>query len=222
MEIMIKNPIMLYQSLLVFIAIALWVIIASAAIEQFRWHLKFSSGLLIHSGIIVISIASVATIIKSRNFSAILNAISFNKPACRYYLIAIVLALVIWIADFWLQLFFFLDDGKKDGLSLQTDINHFGVLSIVIASCLLAPIAEEILFRGILLKGLLEKSGPFTAIIISALLFAVIHFSSQDFISLFIAAFCYAFLTIKAQSILPAILAHLINNGVTIYYLITL
>lgn len=219
---MINPPITLYQSLLIFLGIALWVIIASAAIDYFRWHLKFSAGLLIHSGIIVISIASVSAIIKSRNFSAILNTISFKKTTWRYYLIAIILALVIWVADFWLQLFFFLDDGKKDGLSLQTEINHFGLLSIVIASCLLAPIAEEILFRGILLKGLLEKLTPFAAIIISALLFAAIHFSSQDFISLFVAAFGYAFLTIKAQSILPAILAHLINNGVTLYYLITL
>ncbi|MEE9336551.1 MAG: type II CAAX endopeptidase family protein [Methylococcaceae bacterium] len=219
---MIKNPFRLYQAILIFLGIAVWVVAASGAIEHFRWHLKFSSGLLIHSGIIIISLASIAVIIKSKNILTISRTINFKNTAWGYYLIAIVLAVIIWFADFWLQLFFFLDDGKKDGISLQTEINHFGILSIVIASCLLAPIAEEILFRGILLKGLLEKFNPFTAIIISALIFAAIHFSSEDFISLFVAAFGYALLTIKAQSILPAILAHMINNSVTIYYLMTL
>ncbi len=208
--------------MLIFLGIAIWVIVASGAIEHFRWHLKFSSGLLIHTGIILISLASVAVIINSNHTLTLLRAINFKQTAWGYYLIAIVLAMVIWFTDFWLQLFFFLDDGKKDGLSLQTEINHFGILSIVIASCLLAPIAEEIFFRGILLKGLQEKFKSFPAIIISALLFAAIHFSPKDFISLFVAAFGYALLTIKAQSILPAILAHTINNSLTIYFLMTL
>jgi membrane protease YdiL (CAAX protease family) len=216
-----KNPFRLYHAVLTFIGIALWVILAAGAIEYFQWHLVFASGLLIHSGIIIISIACTALVIKSRNLIAIFNVLNFKKSIWRYYLIAVVFAVVIWFADFWLQHFYFLDDGRKDGLALQAEIKQFGILSIVASSCLLAPIAEEILFRGILLKGLLEKVSPFVAILISSLLFAAIHFSTQDFISLFVAAFGYALLTVKSNSIQPALLAHFLNNSVTVYYLTT-
>lgn len=216
-----NNPFRLYHAVLTFISISLWVVLAVGAIEYFQWHVVFESGLLIHSGIIILSIGCAALVIKSRNLLVIFNALSFKKSTWRYYLLAIILATVIWLADFWLQHFFFLDDGGKEGLTLQAEIKQFGILSIVASSCLLAPIAEEILFRGILLKGLLEKVSPFTAILISSLLFAAIHFSTEGFISLFVAAFGYALLTVKANSIQPALLAHLFNNSVTVYYLTT-
>ncbi len=210
----------LSQALLIFILSTIWVILSAGAIEYFQWQMV--TGLLIHGGIIIIVTGCTAMIIRSLNISTFFKTLSLKKTAWQYYLIAIALALVIWLTDFWLQLFFFLDNGKTDGLTLKTEIKHFGIFNIVIASCFLAPVAEELLFRNVLLKGLLDRLNPLNAILISSLLFATIHFSTQDFISLFIAATGYSILTIKAQSIQPAILAHLINNSITVYYLSTL
>ncbi len=210
----------LSQALLIFLLSTAWVILTAGAIEYFQWQIV--SGLLIHGGIIIIAAVCTAMIIKSLNISVLFNRLSFKKANWTFYITAIALALIIWLADFWLQYFFFQDNGKTDGLALQKEINHFGAFSIVIASCFLAPVAEELLFRSILLKGLLTRINPLGAILISSLLFAGIHFSSQDFISLFVAAASYAILTIKSQSIQPAILAHLINNSMTVYYLSTL
>ncbi len=210
----------LSQALLIFLLSTAWVILTAGAIEYFQWQIV--SGLLIHGGIIFIAVVCTAMIIKSLNISALFSALSFKKAGWQYYFTAIALALIIWLADFWLQHFFFQDNGRTDGLALQKEIMHFGIFSIIIASCFLAPIAEELLFRSVLLKGLLARVNPLGAILISSLLFAGIHFSSQDFISLFIAAASYAVLTIKSQSIQPAILAHLINNSMTVYYLSTL
>ena len=207
----------LSQALLIFLLSTAWVIITVGAIEYFKWQVV--SGLLIHGGIIIIAVACTAMIIKSPNISALFNALSFKKADWQYFLTAIVFALIIWLADFWLQQFFFQDNGKTDGLALQNEIKHFGIFSIVIASCFLAPIAEELLFRSVLLKGLLARTNPFEALLISSLLFAGIHFSSQDFISLFTAAAGYGVLTIKSQSIQPAVLAHIINNCITVYFL---
>lgn len=207
----------LLQAILIFLLSTAWVILTVGTIEYFQWQIV--SGLLIHGGIIIIAVIGTAMIIKSLNISALFNALSFKKADWQYYLTAIALALIIWLADFWLQHFFFQDNGKTDDLALQKEIKHFGTFSIVIASCFLAPVAEELLFRSILLKGLLTKINPLGAMLISSLLFAGIHFSSQDFISLFVAAASYSILTIKSQSIQPAVLAHLINNSITIYYL---
>ncbi len=210
----------LSQALLIFLLSTAWVILTAGAIEYFQWQIV--SGLLIHGGIIIIAVVGTAIIIKSLNISALFNKLSFKKANWKFYITAIALALIIWLADFWLQQFFFQDNGKTDALALQKEIKHFGILSIIIASCFLAPIAEELLFRSVLLKGLLARTNPLGAILISSLLFAGIHFSTQDFISLFIAAASYAVLTLKSQSIQPAVLAHLINNSMTVYYLSTL
>lgn len=132
------------------------------------------------------------------------------------------MAIFVWVADFWLQQFFFLENGKDDALALQIEIKNFGSINVVLAICILAPIAEETLFRGILLKGLLDKISPLASILISSFIFAGIHFSINDFLTLFIVATGYALLTHKSQSIWPAIFGHFLNNSVTVYYLSTL
>ncbi len=200
----------------------MWVIIAAGAIEYFQWYTSFTPGLLIHAGIFIICLGCTAYIVKSFKIPVLFRTLNFKQANWQYYLIALVMAAIIWIADFWLQLFFFQEDGKADGLVIQTDIKSFGSISIIFAICLLAPIAEETLFRGILLKGLVNSISPLGSILISAMIFAAIHFSPNDFLTLFIAATGYAILTFKAQSIWPAIFAHVINNSVTVYYLSTL
>lgn len=212
----------LYHSLLIFLLVSLWVILAAGAIEYFQLDSTFTPGLLIHSGIILICLGGTAYIINSLNLSTLFKALTFTKAKWQYYFIALAMAAFIWVADYWFQLFIFLENGKDDGLAMQTDIKHFGSISVIFAICLLAPIAEETLFRGILLKGLVNSISPLGSILISALIFAAIHFSPNDFITLFIAATGYAILTFKAQSIWPAIFAHIINNSVTVFYLSTL
>jgi uncharacterized protein len=50
------------------------------------------------------------------------------------------------------------------------------VILFVIGAVILAPIVEELLFRGVLLRSLLRKLPPATAILISAVVFALVHY----------------------------------------------
>ena len=45
----------------------------------------------------------------------------------------------------------------------------------VVAVLVVAPIGEELLFRGALLRALLRRTGPATAIFVAALAFALVH-----------------------------------------------
>ncbi len=217
---MINKSYRLFQALFVFFSVILWVFFILGVIEYFRWQVF--PGIFIHVGIVIIALVHAVFIIGFVNIEALANLLFLKKTSWRYYLVAVLWAFFIWVADFWIQIFYFLDNGKIDSLALQSEMKKFGAFNVVVASCLLAPVAEEILFRGILLRGLLEKLNPIGAILISSLVFAGIHFSIQDFLSLLLVSIGYGFLTIKAKSILPPILAHLINNSVTIYYFSTL
>ncbi len=84
----------------------------------------------------------------------------------------------------------------------------------VIYGVVLAPIVEEILFRGFVLKSL-ERFGSMLAIVFSALLFAMMHLNLAQFPVALLSGLVLGYLTVKTRSILPAITAHLVNNALT-------
>lgn len=87
--------------------------------------------------------------------------------------------------------------------------------------CVLAPIIEEILMRGVVLGGLKNTCGIIGALLISAILFSILHFNMVQTLSAFICGIVLGLLYIKTGSILCCIIAHcgynLISYVVMIY-----
>jgi len=77
-----------------------------------------------------------------------------------------------------------------------------------------APICEEVFFRGFVFAGLLRGMAPVWAIVFSSLIFAVAHFDVGSFVVLFIIGLALAFLRWRTKSIWPGILLHMLNNGI--------
>lgn len=83
----------------------------------------------------------------------------------------------------------------------------------ILYAVFVAPIFEEILFRGFILKGFLKNYNKFTAIIVSSLLFALLHLNLSTIIITFISGIFFSYLYIKTKSIIPCIFAHFLSNG---------
>lgn len=81
---------------------------------------------------------------------------------------------------------------------------------------LIAPIAEETFFRGLVYPYLRNKFGVKLGYFISALVFGVMHQNAWAFLGIFLAGFGLAYLFEKSGSLLTCILAHMVWNGVTI------
>lgn len=90
--------------------------------------------------------------------------------------------------------------------AFKTDI--FSMINIVVA----APIFEEILCRGIVLRGLLKNYAPYKAIIISALFFAAIHLNPWQALPAFFGGLFIGWLYYKTHSVIPGMIAHSIIN----------
>lgn len=88
--------------------------------------------------------------------------------------------------------------------------NPFGILSIT----LLAPVLEELLFRGAIQKGLLLRYKPWTAILTSSLLFGVVHLNPAQIPFAFILGLMFGWLYYRTGSLLPGIVGHVLNNTV--------
>ncbi|RKS95161.1 hypothetical protein BC952_0812 [Flavobacterium limicola] len=94
----------------------------------------------------------------------------------------------------------FLDDGSTTGV--------YSFITIVIA----APILEELIFRGFILNGLLKSYSPLKAIIISSLLFGLVHLNPWQFIGASIGGILSGWVYFKTNKITLPIIIHMTNN----------
>ena len=95
-----------------------------------------------------------------------------------------------------------------------------GVLSfrdfagIFVAAAVIAPVVEELLFRGVLYPYLRARTGVPAAVVGSAALFAVVHGYVILMPVLFVTGVALALVRERYESILPAIALHAMNNAV--------
>ena len=80
---------------------------------------------------------------------------------------------------------------------------------------LLAPLVEELVFRGAVLKALLRwKQNPWVGIAISALLFALIHMNPAQMPHAFLIGLLLGWMYYRTDSIVPGVVYHWVNNTV--------
>lgn len=99
------------------------------------------------------------------------------------------------------------------------DMSHsvWGILSIVVA----APVLEETLFRGAIEGHLLTlwKSKPWAAILVSALVFGIIHMNPAQVFYASLIGIVLGWLRWRTDSIVPGILGHMLNNGLAVIFM---
>ena len=80
---------------------------------------------------------------------------------------------------------------------------------------LLAPLAEELVFRGAILRSLLKwNSRPWVAILISAVLFSAAHMNPAQMPHTFLVGLLLGWLYYRTDSIIPGVVYHWVNNTV--------
>lgn len=80
----------------------------------------------------------------------------------------------------------------------------------------LPAICEEFLHRGVLLQGI-RSIGYKKAIVISGLLFGLIHFAITQTLYATVIGILLGFVAIASKSIIPAIIIHFTNNTISLY-----
>ena len=88
--------------------------------------------------------------------------------------------------------------------------NPLGILSIT----LLGPVLEELLFRGAIQGDLQRQMSPWKAIIVSSLLFGVVHMNPAQIPFAFLLGMLFGWLYYRTGSLLPGIVGHVLNNSV--------
>ena len=80
---------------------------------------------------------------------------------------------------------------------------------------LFAPLTEELVFRGAILKALLQwKPNPWVGIVISALLFALVHMNPAQMPHAVLVGLLLGWMYYRTDSIIPGVVYHWVNNTV--------
>ena len=94
-------------------------------------------------------------------------------------------------------------------LHARTSLDWLRVIGMVV---LLVPFGEEVLFRGLFLRGFLLRYGRRRALIYSALLFAIVHFNPWALPAIFGMGWLLGWLLLRSGSLWPAFIAHAAFN----------
>ena len=97
-------------------------------------------------------------------------------------------------------------------LELLNNMGANGGWSVLMLA-VLAPVMEEVLFRGILLEAVREKYSSGRAIVVSALMFGVIHIIPQQVVNAFVIGLILGFIYVRTNSLWPVIIIHALNNA---------
>lgn len=92
----------------------------------------------------------------------------------------------------------------------------YDLILYAIYTLILAPVAEEIAFRGAALSRLRNSFGPYISALLSAILFAAYHMSLAQFPYTFVLGFCLAIVAQRGGNIICCILLHALNNLLTL------
>jgi membrane protease YdiL (CAAX protease family) len=77
-----------------------------------------------------------------------------------------------------------------------------------------APITEEVFFRGFILAALIRPLGALRAALVTSLVFAAAHVDPGTVVPIFVLGMLMAWLYLRTKSLVPAILAHMLQNTI--------
>ena len=126
---------------------------------------------------------------------------------------------IIFLLAFWVGLFQFIPMTTLENFMNLPDYmeqdfadlahNPIGILVL----CIIAPIAEEYLFRGLMMRKMLRWNiSPWYAIIGSSIMFGLIHINPAQIPGAIIIGIVMAWMCYRTKSLIPGIIIHITNN----------
>ena len=165
-------------------------------------------------------------------FSSVITLVIFLKtkwtPLTRGYLLSKPWGTLLWVALFSLGTIIPLSF-LYEQLGIEMDENTQQIITSMmkepwgyVAVGILAPLAEEVVFRGAILRtllGIMSKKNHWVAILISAAIFGVVHANLAQFVNALLMGLLLGWMYYRTGSLVPGILLHWINN--TMAYVLT-
>lgn len=134
------------------------------------------------------------------------SSVSYKRSIFRYIIIALFLQQLASIIYIFAETFF------TETVESSQEVSTSGKIIVeMLYGCIAAPITEELVFRGLMLKNLSKVSQGF-GIFMSAFLFGLFHGNIFQFITGFLCGIIFGYVVVKYNSLTPAIILHMVVN----------
>lgn len=92
----------------------------------------------------------------------------------------------------------------------------YGFMGAFLKVAVVAPIIEELIFRGLIFNGFRKNYNGFVAVFMSALLFSLFHLNPWQMPATFVLGLLLGWLMLRTNNIFVAIIGHSINNALVL------
>lgn len=147
----------------------------------------------------------------------LVNTLSLRLPSARHLAAAVLLGLSLWVPAHELTVaqegLFFSEEQFKQLEPLAQALGELPGVTLFLYLALIPALCEEFFFRGFLLGGLASGKRRWSAILITAVIFGAFHFVLFKFAVTTVLGVVLGLLCWQSRSLWPAVLAHLLHNG---------
>jgi uncharacterized protein len=148
---------------------------------------------------------------------ASIHEVVHDQDITRWFPSLILLALVMntfTLTIFWYQLYLIDSIYLIEFPAPPLAVGSLYLIITMILSTVTGPIAEEFIFRGLLLNRLIKKTNMWGGILISSVLFSVSHMDFDILIGTFLFGIIASLLYLKTKNLMVPILLHMLHNSI--------
>lgn len=213
-----------YTNLIYFVVVIGFVIIricANLGLFQFMGaYGSYYMSLITQIGLIFLLPLILFKILNKSTVKNTFKFFSYKKVSFKTIILSIILGAVVFFLNVYVSNFFnsiiALFGYKHTPATSALPATWWVLLLNLLCTAVLPAICEETLHRGMLLKGN-SSFGMKKSILISGLLFGLLHLNIEQFFYASIIGFFLGYLCWCCSSIYPCMIVHFMNNGISVF-----
>jgi sodium transport system permease protein len=138
--------------------------------------------------------------------------VGFRRPRARFVVAAVLAGLGCWYPAAKLVE---LVSPPGNSVAIETAIDKGPLIVPLVCLGLVPAFAEELVFRGVLARAFAQR-GAALAVAVSAVAFSAYHLAPAQMLGTLPLAFVLGVLAVRSGSVVPGMVAHLVNNAIVI------
>ena len=192
-------------------------LLASEGLRQ-HWLILMLAAMVVGEGAMFLS----AWLFSAFKYRCGWRALGFRSFNVRNGLIlaAVIVLVSLLIGFLWDMLLTSLGIAPLSAVPPELTQTGLGLAIIAVLAVAVAPIAEEVFFRGFIFAGISKRFGYAWGIVLSALLFSIAHMQLGAFLPIFILGLLLTWLYVKTGSIWPCIFTHFAYNSIAFLFMV--
>ncbi|MDD4036694.1 MAG: type II CAAX endopeptidase family protein [Bacilli bacterium] len=107
----------------------------------------------------------------------------------------------------------------SDYINMMSSMEEGSLIIIAIRVAIIAPLLEELVFRGVILKKARDIMPFYAANIVQAILFGLIHLNVIQCLYVFPVGILFGYIARRYRSIIPSIVLHALLNGYAVLHI---